>query len=280
MSSIQSSYSIFTTAPNLASLGDSPNSIDNDPAFHQYANADWEAIKAYQENPSDANVQAAMQATNTLMSYFSKNIPTQANNPKAYAIYMALTSSAPHGSSLAGYCQDYGTNNCQATVHWFQQQKASGQDQFAALYDGVDNVSSVRSDAGKTDIQTDVQNLQSALEMYNWYMNQKNPYPGELPGLLGSIAQCITQLNADAAKDHLSDGYLTSLLTLTNTPVTTTASGAPVALTLEQLSTAALSGKPADLTALQNALNAMGENQGNDGGGLQAVLKITLGEEY
>lgn len=260
--------------PCHPSLGSSaPGDIDNDPSFIQLVDANWEAIDQYRKDPSDANVQALMQATNNLNAYLKGHVPTQASDPKAYAIYQALNIAGPHTGSLATICEDYGTANCQATVQYFEAQFKGGNDLFTSLYNGLNAVGSAYKDQGNQTVKTDFDNLRSALDMYNYYMKQSVKDPKILNQLLDDVMADIKKFNDDA-KGVVSDGYLTAVLTLINTPVTTTASGQPLAPSLVDLASAS----PPDYDAIQKALQALGEGSGQ--GDLTNLLAESENYEY
>lgn len=263
-----------SSVPNHSPLGSAPGDIDNDPAFNQFVDADWEAIQQYRNDPSDANAQALMQATNNLNAYLTQHVPTQANDPKAYAIYQALNTSSSHGDSLANICKDYGTANCQATVQWLVSQFKQGIDLFAPLYNAFSGTSNIRADQGNATVKKDFDNLRSALDLYNYYMKQSVKDPKMLNQLLDDVMADIKQFNQDA-KGVVSDGYLTTILTLINTPVTTTPSGQALAPSLVDLASAS----PPDYAKIQQALQALGEN-GKGQGDLTNLLAESETYEY
>lgn len=259
--------SAFSVCFKAEMLGDSPGSMDNDPAFIQLVDAAWQAIG--EGGTHDAlTIQVIMQDVNNLSAYFTKNgPPTQANNPKAYAVYQAIGTGM---FSLGGACAAYGTSNCAGAVQAFQ----SGQMSFSGLYNALNAFGSEYKDSSNQKIETDLDNLQGALQMYNWYMQQKHKDPSELPGLLSTLANAIKTFATDASTAGLSDGYLTNITTMLNTPLTPDGSDTLLAAANAYLAS------PTTDTTFQAALTNIGESSSNDGGYLQQILSNTLSKEY
>jgi hypothetical protein len=270
-------YYKITSRASFTSSG----KIDTDPEFVQDVDAAWEAIDQYRNHPpgtppSDATVQALMRAINTLNTYLASHGPIdKSTDPKAAAIVNLLNQPlSPHGDdTLASICQDYGTANNATTVHWFEQ-FTSGSDPFSNLYSAFSSIGSQRSDQNNTTVKADFDALQSDLSLYNNLISQ-NPPPSEqqIEHALQRLMADVKNLHDDAINSNppVSDGYLKTILTLVDTPIST-APGSPTLLQLASASTL-------DFTAIKNAMSALGET-GKSGGDLTKLLIETKKYEY
>jgi hypothetical protein len=254
--------------PNYPTTGPNPvggsGSIDNDPQFIQLVDAAWEAVLQFQTSPNDLNTQTAMQCITNLDKFLSAQSPiSQGTSPEAYAIQQALDSGSSLSPSVASICADYNGTNWTEAVSTLQAKPQ----ELTDLLIPFDAVGSVRADQSNTQVQTDITLLIDDLKEYNASQGKSTVY-------LTRIAQDIEQLNSDAA--HVSDGYLTMILTYINT--FTTPGGSDTLLSLSNAVTEVP--QPSDALAnLAAALTGVGEGT-STGGTMLAFLTAAYLEEY
>ncbi len=243
---------------------------DNDPAFIQLVDAAWEAIGQFQQNPDALNAQVAMQEVNKLNAYFNGVAPP--SDSKAAAVYTAL-GSVTDKTSLAYFCSLYGPGDASVVKKFID-----GTISFNGLNNALDPFGSVYNDQNTPDGQAAEQamkHLHGALQLYNWYMQQSDKDPNLLDPLLLEIANDIRTLNAATAPGKVSDGYLTILNTMLNTPLTPGGSD-----TLEALSAALGSSPNPDYQGFQAALLTINEGTSNNGGDLLGTLGFSINKEW
>ena len=260
-------------ATNNSPSVDPSGPVSADKKYIKLVDAAWSAYTEYQKNPSTVNVEALMQAVNALNTYFSGVSPSvmqtlQTTDPDAYAMYESLTQSAPHSASLATDCADYNTANCAETILFLQSD--SGKALFKPFGDAIQPYGNINEDNGNATVKSDFDNLKFNLHLYNEAMQMPNPDPATISQLLGNIAADVQKLNTDATNGGITDGFLTSVLTLLNTTITPGVGG-PTLLSLA-------SGDP---TTFQNALKAFGEGtDSSSGGDLMNLLNFDGKYEY
>ena len=235
------------------------NSVgSSNPQLTQYVDAAWQAIQAYQDSTSsnkDFITQTVMQTVNQLYTFLNAN---QSLDPQMYS---DLTAGGNLNCSLADLCADYGTSNNQNAVTYLEGNM--GGSLLSTLYKDFSSYGSVTGDSANTQIHEDFDALRIALDAYNQSPDSSN---------LTQVAAAISEFNFDAAhaSPALSDGYLTSLMTCLNTPMTV---GGTSQDTLGALSASG------NYTELAQALQGIGE-QNSNGGDLSALIQVTYKEEY
>ncbi len=273
---------IPSNSPPQGAQGPSPvgsySDQDTETQFNQLTDAVWEALDACKNSPNDLNAQTFMQTVNALDAFLTAN-PPQSGTPAATVL--ADLTSTTSGPSIVSECAKYSSDPTDGAT-WVEGNISSTSMTNLWSYIDSNNIQNITNDQGNTTIQTDIYNLEGDLQLYNWYEQDQYQNPATLNTLLTNIATDIAQLDKDAssASPALSDGFLTSLMTYLNTPIT---AGGGTSDTLLSLSQAVLAHTPPQESDLQNlnaALGKLGEQNSNSGGSFRFMLETTIGYEY
>ena len=255
--------SINPVNPNLFN----PSNLGSEPtALEQLVDAAWEAQSLYGQNPDDMNMKDLMQTINALNKYFGGTAPT---DPTALAMYNAINNTVGNtGKTLAELSSEYGTANSAAAVTTLEQDGSSAFSNLSSAIDGF--TTNPHGDSTNKTISTDINNLQSDLETYNYAMQEGNVNPSTIQQLLKDVAADIANFSKDAKSAGISDGFLTQVETFLGTSGSATAPDSLLALATAQ---------PFDSTAFANALKNIGEGT-SSGGDLSRLLAFTQKWEY
>src|SRR5579872_2164060 len=216
--------------------GDTQGSMDNDPVLINLMDNLWTQTVAYKNSPNDLNTQDFMQSVNAVMGYFTKNgNPDPKLDPQTYAVFQALTNPL---ANLLAVCAEYGTSNSASAVA--ELESATGQSLIAGVNTAIGhNFNQPSSQNQSSQVQQAFDYLLGDIKAYNWDMGMppSERSPARLQGDLNAISADLIALNTamQGVSGGLSDGYLSALSLMLNTPVT-----AANGQTLLQLSQAVL----------------------------------------
>lgn len=254
-------------------------SMDNDPAFQQIAEGAWAEIRQFINNPTKNTAELAMMGVNTLSDYFNKNgIPTQAENPLAYAIYQDMQSDVPGWTyTISQVCAYVGSDEGNTFANNLAVMQQQGNPPFGTLANpythdpgtglekDINALGSVNDDNSNKFIFMDLYFLQE-------YLHQNDGSDSAAQ----NIAIVIKDLNEHIVRAHAKDGYLTSLYVLFHLPITTASGTSDLYLLASNYDPS----NAASVTAFKSALASLNEGGGQAGQLYQLVRLAYVEEEY
>lgn len=236
----------YVTQARNAALGSAVDP-DTDPNFIKLVDAAWEAMQQYKSNPSALNTEVVMQDVNALGAYFNGTAPD--SSTQAYKVWKALQAPIDlSGTTLLQGCQEYNdATKVAAAVNYFMSTGGASINTSSALYEALNPYGSQKGDQGKP-IAADIQLLYKDLQLFNEAQKGVSD-PAAVAALAALVQADVKKVIADSS--GVTDGYLTNIVTLLNTP---TAVGGSSLATLANGS---------DPTKFLAALQAVGESGGS-----------------